>query len=130
MVTFRLCGWCMLVVFLLPAFTSLGHECQDLLSLCDGMHVWHRLDLGLYSHPEEFLGNGVRTHVNSKGKIPLPEKLLRGGWNPQHCFKQDSQPNTLPTELFWLPLLSVQTRLYLSWLCSNSESRTLCWSVS
>ena len=30
----------------------------------------HRLDLGLYSHPKEFLGNGVWTHVNSKGKIP------------------------------------------------------------
>ena len=30
----------------------------------------HRLDLGLYSHPKEFVGNGVRTHVNSKGKIP------------------------------------------------------------
>ena len=39
-VTFRLHGWCMLgVVFLLPAFTCLWHECQDLLSLCDGMHV-------------------------------------------------------------------------------------------
>ena len=30
----------------------------------------HRLDLGLYSHPKEFVGNGVRTHVNSEGKIP------------------------------------------------------------
>ena len=29
-----------------------------------------RLDLSLYSHPKEFLGNGVRTHINSKGKIP------------------------------------------------------------
>ena len=38
-VTFRLLGWCMLGVFLLPAFTHLGHECQDLLSPCDGMHV-------------------------------------------------------------------------------------------
>ena len=38
-VMFRLRGWCMLGVFLLPAFTRLGHECQDLLSLCDGMHV-------------------------------------------------------------------------------------------
>ena len=28
-----------------------------------------RLDLGLYSHPKEFLGNGFRTHVNFKGKI-------------------------------------------------------------
>ena len=30
----------------------------------------YRLDLGLYSRPKEFGGNGVRTHVNSKGKIP------------------------------------------------------------
>ena len=38
----------------------------------------HRLDLGLYSHPKEFGGNGVRTHVNSKGKIPSTgKKILR-----------------------------------------------------
>ena len=30
----------------------------------------HRLDIDLYSHPKDFGGNGVRTHVNSKGKIP------------------------------------------------------------
>ena len=29
----------------------------------------HGPDLGLYSHPKEFGGNGVRTHVNPKGKI-------------------------------------------------------------
>ena len=33
-VTFCLHRWCMLGVFLLLAFTSLGHECP-----CDGMHV-------------------------------------------------------------------------------------------
>ena len=38
-VTFRLRGWCMLGVFFLPVFTRLGHECQDLLSPCDGVHV-------------------------------------------------------------------------------------------
>ena len=38
-VTVRLHGWSMLGVFLLPAFTRPGHECQDLLSRCDGMHV-------------------------------------------------------------------------------------------
>ena len=37
--TFRLCGMCMLGVLLLLAFIHLGHECQDLLSQCDGMHV-------------------------------------------------------------------------------------------
>ena len=73
-VVFHLCGWCMLGVFLLPAFTCLEHECHE--------SVWwnacvHRLDLGLYSHSKEFLGNGVRTHVNSKGKIlPSPSSHL------------------------------------------------------
>ena len=34
-VTFCLHGWCVLGVFLLPTFTRLGHERQDLLSPCD-----------------------------------------------------------------------------------------------
>ena len=38
-VTVRLRGWWVLGVFLLPAFTRLGHERQDLLSPCDEMHV-------------------------------------------------------------------------------------------
>ena len=38
-VTFCLRGWCMLGVFLMPAFTHQGHVDQDLLSLCDGMHA-------------------------------------------------------------------------------------------
>ena len=61
-------------VFLLAAFTRLGHECQDLFSLCDGMHCVLRLDLGLYSNPKEFWGNGVRTHVDPKVKIPSSGK--------------------------------------------------------
>ena len=61
----------------------------------------HRLELGLFSRPKEFWGNGVRTHVNSKGKNLLWWKIFpRGGSNPQRCIKQDSEPNTLPTELF------------------------------
>ena len=57
-----------------------------------------RLGLGLYSHPKVFWGNGVRTHVNSKGKILSTGKvLLRGGGsNPRRCIKQDSETNTLP----------------------------------
>ena len=62
-------------------------------------NVWaHRLDLGLYPHPKEFRGNGVRTHVNSKRKIPSTGRL-RGGSNPRTCITQDCEPNTLPTEL-------------------------------
>ena len=49
----------------------------------------HRLDLDLYSHPKEFWGNGVRTHVNSKGKIPSTKTVLsRGGSSPGHCIKR------------------------------------------
>ena len=33
------CGWCMLDVYLLLAFTCPGHECQEFLRLCDVMHV-------------------------------------------------------------------------------------------
>ena len=34
----------------------------------------HRLDIALYCHPKKVWGNGVRTHINSKGKSQ-PEKL-------------------------------------------------------
>ena len=38
-VTFRLLERGLLGVFLLLAFNSIGNECHDPLSLCDGMHV-------------------------------------------------------------------------------------------
>ena len=63
-VTFHLHGWCMLGVFLLPAFTHLGHGCQwnacvhkldlSLYSPVQWNACVHRLDLSLYSHPKEF----------------------------------------------------------------------------
>ena len=100
-VTFCLHGWCMLGVFLLPAFTRLGHERQDLLSLCNGMHVC--TDLSLYSHPKEFGGNGVRTHFNSKRKILStgkncpqrriePKTLHQAGQWAQHTTNELYQP--------------------------------------
>ena len=106
-VTFHLHGWCMLGVFLLLAFTCLGHECQDLMSLCDGMNEC-RLDLGLYSHSKEFWGNGVRTHVKSKEKIPStwknspqrrikPTVLHQAGQQAQHTTNKLLRPPvTLP----------------------------------
>ena len=30
----------------------------------------YRLDLGLFSHPKEVVGNGIRTHANCRRKIP------------------------------------------------------------
>ena len=104
-------GW----VSLLPEVTgSLEHsECLScgLRLLHSQLDLWmsgsfesmrwnacvHRLDLGLFSHPKEILGDGVRTHVNSKGKVPSTRKILPRGWlNPQRCFMQDNEPNILP----------------------------------
>ena len=50
----------------------------------------HRLDLGLYSDPKEFLGNGVKTHANCKEKSFLLEAertrdaASRGTASPTH----------------------------------------------
>ena len=54
----------------------------------------HRLDLGLYSHPKKFLGNGVRSHVNSKGKSHLPEAKGRAKPATQHQAGQQAQHTT------------------------------------
>ena len=115
-VTFRLRGWCVLGVFLLPAFTRLGHECQN---PCAGMHA--RTDwTSVYTLIRKrrgfwffvifvcmfvrlfvvfVLGNGIRTHFNSSGEFPSTGRP-RGRSNPRCCIMQDSEPNTLPTELF------------------------------
>ena len=86
-ITFNLRWWCMLGVILLPAFICLGHECQDLLSLCDGMHV-HRLDLGiLYSHPKSFWRMESKSMLTPREKSPL-----RGGSNPWRCIKTLTKP--------------------------------------
>ena len=121
-VTFRPSGWCMLGVFLLQAFTRLGHECYDLLSPRDGIACVHRQDLGLFSHPNEFPGNGVKTHVNSEGKIPLYRKL-RGRSNPRRCITQDSEPITLLTEPFW-PQASLSTLPHVPAADSGSRGCT------
>ena len=103
-VTSRLREWCMPGVFMLPAFTRPGQERQDLSSLCDGMlDCVHKLDLGSYSHQKEFGGNGVRTHVNFKGKILStgkkspqrriePMTLRQAGQRAQHTTNQLFRP--------------------------------------
>ena len=73
----------------------------------------HRLDLGLYSHPKEFWGNGVWTHVNSKGKIPSTGKCPQRSIEPATLWQR---AQALPTELFrspegfWIWCLSYRKR--------------------
>ena len=68
---FCLHGWCVLSVFLLLAFTHLGHERQDLLSPCHGMHV---------CTDETLVYTLIRKRMESdpmltpREKLPLPEK--------------------------------------------------------
>ena len=64
-VTFHSHGWCMLGVFLLLAFTHLGLEHQDLLSLCCGMHVCIDKTSVCTLIRKSVRGTGIRTHVNS-----------------------------------------------------------------
>ena len=85
------------------AFTRLG-QCKDFFSVqaMDCKSEKTRPQFILSS--KRVLGNGVRTHVNSKGKHPLYWRP-RGGLNLRHCMTQDSKPNTLLTEQFWSPYL-------------------------
>ena len=59
--------------------TIAGHAGHDLFESVRWNACVQRLDLGLYSHRKELGegggGDGVRTHVNSKGKIPSTEQF-------------------------------------------------------
>ena len=59
----------------------------------------HRLDLGLYTHLEDFFFG-----MESKPILKNPlYRRVRGGSHPRRCIRQNSTPNTLPTELFRPP---------------------------
>ena len=90
-VTFCLRGWCVLGVFLLPAFTRVEHEHQSMQwNACA-----HRLDLSLYSHLKEFFGGmEFEPMLTPREKSPLPENFPRGGSNPRCC---GQRAQTLPT---------------------------------
>ena len=102
-VTFHHRGCCMLGVFLLLAFTCLGHECQDLLSLCDGSMCAQTRPRFILSS-ERVLGEWGQNPCLLQVENPLYQKILpRGGSNLRHCIKQDSEPNTLPMSYSALP---------------------------
>ena len=72
-IIFRLRTCCMLGVFLSLVFPRQGHECQDVLSPCDGFMRRPRFTLS-----SERLGvNGVRTHFNSVENISSIGRLRR-----------------------------------------------------
>ena len=73
-VTFCLCGWYTLGVFFIAGIHSSRTWMSGSFEAMQWNACVHRLSLGLHSHQKEFGGNGVRTHVNSKGNIPTTRK--------------------------------------------------------
>ena len=122
-VTFRLHGLCMTGVFV-PGTQDMNvmifWVCVMNIYVCV-----HRLDLGLYAHPKEFEGNGIRTHVNSKGKNPLYRK--NSPENPWRCIKQYSEPNTT-NELFRTPNWIIIPVYHITCNCQLNCSQVFVYS--
>ena len=104
----------------------------------------YRLDLGLYSHPKEFWGNGVRTHIilTPREKSPLLEKkspqrkieprtLHQAGQSAQHTLNELFQPHPSPTsDLNIGPLTADQTTDHVLQSCPTyAEKRQLTWRL-
>ena len=65
----------MLSVFLLPVFTCLGHEHQDLSSLCHGMHVCTDKNSVYTLIRKSFWGFESEPMLTPREKSSLPEKF-------------------------------------------------------
>ena len=65
----------MLGVFLLPAFIRLGHECQDLWSLCNGMHACTDYTWVYTLIRKSFGGMKSESMLTPREKSPLLDKL-------------------------------------------------------
>ena len=97
-VTVRLRGWCMLGVF---SVTDI-HPSRSWIS---GSWVHAMECMCAQTRPQFILSSKRVFREWSQNPCWLQAKnslyqRLRGGSNPQHCITQDSEPNTLPTELF------------------------------
>ena len=84
----------MLGVFLLPAFTRLGHKCQDLLSPGDGMHVCTDWTLVYTLIQKSFYGMESEPMLTPREKSPLPEAQRRIEPMTVHHSGQQAQHTT------------------------------------
>ena len=140
---FCLRGWCMLNVFLLPAFIPLGYECQDLLSLCNGMHVctdytsvytpiWKNLG-GMESEPM----------LTPREKSSLPEKFSSEEdhshdvashmtVNPKHYQQAIPEPFTVLMPIWSVCLLTWQLPEAIWGVCIHLTTTVLMsmWGMS
>ena len=100
-VTFPLRGRCLLVVFLLPAFTCLRDECQDLQSLCDGIHMCTGYTLVYTLIWKSFWGMESEPMLTPKEKSPKiePTMLHQAGQRAQHTTNELFQPYCFSTNI-------------------------------
>ena len=95
-VTFCLHGWCMLEVI----FVACIHLSRTWISGSFESMRWNAyvqgLDLSLYSHPKEFWGNGVRSHINSK-RQNLSTGSSKKGWTCYAASRRTANPT-----YYWL----------------------------
>ena len=97
--------WCLLGMFLLLAFTHLGHECQDILGPCDGMCVCTD-KMSVYTLIQKSFGGMKSEPMFTPRKNPLnrknspprriePTNLHQAGQRAKHTINK----------LFWPPFL-------------------------
>ena len=82
----------------------------------------HRLDLCLYPYRKEFLGIESEPMLTPREKFGLPTAQRRV--EPVTASTQDSEPNTLPTELF-RPQNKLQTVYINVWSVCTHGSHSL-----
>ena len=103
-VTFRLRGWCVLDVFLLPAFTRLRIFWVRVMK-CMYAQTRPRFIL---SSEGVFGGMEFEPMLTPREKIPSTENVPRGGSNPRRC---GQRAQALPTELFRPPVEKFKFKL-------------------
>ena len=100
-VTFRLCGWCVLGVSLLQTFTHLGHESMRWKCMCAQTRPRFILS------SERVLGGmEFEPMLTPRQKSPPPENFPRGGSSPRRC---GQQAQTLPTSYSSLHFISANS---------------------
>ena len=124
----------MLSVFLLPAFTRLGHECQDLLSPCDGMHVCTDWTTVYTLIRKSFGRMESEPMLTPREKSPLPEKSSS---EEDRTHDPASHRTASPTryQLSIPAPIPVTSKLVLQWLpcqapCITGSALALVGSVS
>ena len=115
-VAFHIHGWCMLGVFLLLASTHLGHECQELLSPCDGMHLCTDLTSVYTLIWKSFGGMESEPMLTPKEKSPLLE--AQGRFEPA-TLHHTGEPAQRTTD--W----AILAPMVLEWLMWDLNSRPL-----